>query len=562
MRIGLRIQQVSRRLACLALLATLAPRPALGFSTDVHKALTERALRGVIQVGNLPVPTEGGLVGFWMWLGSAMASSNEPALDGGDPEKFLARYPEPRAFDAFAIRGFLGFGQEAKPPIWGLEHFDRRDAIDRFNTVIDASAYPDLDQRNQRRYAYDAGRNALKLSDGRHVPADPMILNMGTLEDLSSQAHAHYQLAVEKGSAEPAVLQSEPWNFVIALGFPGPVETYAATMAQMHLDLAVLARTWGEGEFHSEGEYLAMVWLGAGLHYVQDAALPLHTVQVGSYELFKRAQLAHWKQALLTGGGTWGTLHSFAAIGLHYLRNHHLFAEQWLARELTAAQSGKPAAAAVTAAWQAAGQDDPELLKALGDTMKPYLTGEFTMQPWDDGHGGASLLVLALAKLTSRDGGAMYDAAVRSGSELLYDMDFHFPDEALVEARHLGDPQDADVQAGVAELARLHGKAMRRATTAERIYYQLYLKGNSDAAARRLRRTRLQQLEVQEARRKRYLAAVPPASTATVEAPEWLYGELAAGVLLLVGIGGLRSWRARRRAGDRGGPATPSHLAS
>lgn len=539
----------SSRIVLGLALTLLLPSLAFGYATSVHTALAERSLRGRIVPGNMPVPTQETVVKFWLWFGTAMAgSTGEPALDGGDPEKFRARYPDPRAFDAFAIRGFLALRQTPEPAVWGLERFDERPALDRFNVTIEASAYPDKDERNQRRYAYDAKRQPLKLPDGRHVPADPMILNMGGLEDLSSQAHAHYQLAADKPSADPAVLNSEPWNFVIATGFPGAVETYAAAMAQLHLDVAVLAHAWGEGEFNSTGDYLGQVWLGAGLHYVQDVSGPLHAVQVGSYTIFEQAQIEHWKQALLTGGGTWGDLRSFPAIGTHWLRNHHLVAEQWLAREIEAVQAGKAASPVVAAAWNAADQDDPELLKELGTSLDPFFTGEFTTQPWDDGEGAGSLLVHALAKIGRRDGKALYEAAFTVGAPRLREMGYLFGDDEALKPEHLRDPADPEVAAALKVMADIHARSIRRAATAARLYFKAFQQGNSDAAARRLRRTRLRQLDLQEKRLERYLKAPPPATAAAVHAPVWLYGELgAAAGLLLVGAGIVRIRRRRAR---------------
>ncbi|MBI5607742.1 MAG: hypothetical protein HY902_02560, partial [Deltaproteobacteria bacterium] len=212
-----------RWLAGLLTLALLPwPAVAQASTLSVHRWLTEKALRQQVKLGQLTPPTEDQLVAFYLWLGQTLASpSPSPEQDQGDPERFQKRFKNPRAFDAFGIRGFLGLSREPTPAVWGLEEFDREGAPDRFNLVVQGSAQPDLDQRNQRRYAYDDQRQLMHLADGRKVPADPSILNMGDLEGLSSQAHAHYQLAADKPSSDVAVLQSEPWNFVVAAGFDG-----------------------------------------------------------------------------------------------------------------------------------------------------------------------------------------------------------------------------------------------------------------------------------------------------------------------------------------------------
>ncbi|MSP92769.1 MAG: hypothetical protein EXR79_13350 [Myxococcales bacterium] len=521
---------------------------AAAFSIDVHRALTERALAGTVGRSNLAVPVAKDLVDFWMWVGAALAYKTESVFDQGEPDRFMARYPTPRAFDAFAIRGFLGLRQTQEPPIWGLDTFDHSAVLDRLATIAAGSTFPDLDRRNQDRFAYDAQRDVVRLPDGRPVPADPAALNMGEATGLSSQAHAHYQLGTLQPSADPAVLQERPWDFAIPLGFPaGKVETSAARMAQIHLDLAVLAKTWGEGEFHSSGEYFALTWLGAGLHYVQDVAGPLHTVQVGAYDLFVKAKVAHTLRALATGGGVWGELPTFGHIGMNFLRNHHLTAEAWLSRELTELDGGRAAHPAVAAAWKLAGEDDPELLQALTGQLEPYLTGLYTLQPWDDGEGAGSLLVRALAKLGAQDGAAMYAAITLAGAATLTALHTVIADDSKLRPELLGDPNDPDVKTATDTMARLHAKSVRRATTAARLYWKAFVNGNSDAAARRLRRNCLRLLESTEKTRAVYRLAPPPASGQAEVQPWWAAAEV--GGVLLAGGAVVGFLRRRRRKG-------------
>lgn len=531
-------------------LALLGPAPAHAFSEAVHKMLTERALRGIVPIGNLPNPSEPSLVKFWLWLGQALAQdSQDLQLDGGDPERFRDRYPSPHAFDAWAVRGFLGLSQEADRPVWGIEAYDKSQLVERFGVLIDASVRPDTDRRNQDRFAYDAKRLPMKLPDGRRVPADPMALNMGAPTGLSSQAHAHYQLGADHPSDKVETLQKEPWNFVTALGFPTPtVETYAADMAQLHLDMAIMVRYWGIVQMDSTAEYLSLQWVGAGMHYVEDAAGPLHTVQVGSYELFKRAKIQAMLQALRTGGGTFGEMHPFTELGLGFLRNHHLFAEAWAQTELEAARDGKPAQPAMKAAWDQAGVDDPDLLKALGDSLKPHLTGPLTQQPWQGGQGAGWILVKTLAKVGMRDGAALYDAAARASATRLSRPGFELKDGEGLRPEMLGDRSDADVQTAERQMAEIHGRSVRRATTALRLYWQAFQQGSPDAAARRLRRTRLDYLEAQEKRRAQYLKHPPPPVLRTEKDPRWLYGEVAVLTVLLAGTAALVVRRRRRVA--------------
>lgn len=537
-----------RWILCAALAGCALPTGAAAFTVGVHRKLTERALMGTVERGNLAVAVDKDLVDFWMWLGSALAYKTESVFDQGEPDRFMARYSSPRAFDAFAIRGFLGLRQTQEPPIWGLDTFDRGAVLERLASIAAGSTFPDLDKRNQDRFAYDKKREIMRLPDGRPVPADPAALNMGEATGLSSQAHAHYQLGTDKPSADPAVLQERPWDFAMPLGFPaGKVETSAAWMAQVHLDLAILAKTWGDGEFHSAGEYFALTWLGAGLHYVQDVAGPLHTVQVGAYDLFVQAKVAHTLRALATGGGLWGNLPTFGSIGMNFLRNHHLTAEAWLARELDEVDGGRAAHPAIAAAWKLAGEDDPELLKALTGQLEPYLTGPFSMQPWDDGEGPGSLLVRALARLGAQDGAAMYGAITLAGGATLTALGTVLPDEAKLRPELLGDPGNAEVREATDRMARLHAKSIRRATTAARLYWKAFVNGNSDASVRRLRRNCLRMLDSAEKRRAQYLQAPPPASGRAEVEPLWAAGPV--GVALVAAGAVLWFVRRRRRRG-------------
>jgi hypothetical protein len=532
----------------LVLLSLAASTSAHAFAGPAHRMLTERALRRQVGVQTMANPTDQGLVNFWVWLGGVFAmDSGERRLDGADPERFRSRYASEREWDAFAVRGFLALAQTPTPSVLGLDELDRSEIVERFNTVINASAAPDLDRRNQERFAYDAQRQVRKLPDGRPIPADPSALNMGRATGLSSQAHAHYQLGAEQPTDDPAALEREPWNFVAAFGWPGTtVDTWAAQMAQMHLDLAIMARYWGIQEMNSHGEYLAMVWLGAGLHYVQDVAGPLHTVQVGSYTLFKRAKLQYWWLALKTGGGTWGVLPAFASLGLDFLSNHHLFAEAWLLEQLERARDGRPALSAIAKAWQEAEVDDPTLLRALGDLLKPHLTGPLTQQPWQSGEGAATVLVRTLAKLGSRDGGALYDAAARASATRLSRPGTVLPDDASWSPDLSGDPDDADVRAAEAEMAAIHARSVRRATTAARLYWAAFEQGSPDAAARRLRRVQLDYLDREERLQAEYAKRPPAVAASSVREPAWLYGEVGFAVVLLVV--GTWAWRRRRRA--------------
>lgn len=536
-----------------ALLATvLSSGPALAFSVDVHRWLTERALRGVVPIGPLMTPTEEQYMGFWLWFGKAMASPSASAeLDGPDPKRFVARYASPRAFDAFAIRGFLGLSQEPTPAVLGLDTFDRDGEIDRFNAVVRGSAQPDVDARNQNRFAYDEKRRPLLGANGQRAPADPTALNMGAATGIASQAHAHYQLAADKPSEDPEVLKTEPWNFAVRLGFDGPVETSAADMAQMHLDMAILARAWSEEQQGAVSEYLAILWASAGLHYVQDAAGQLHTVQVGAYDVFVRAKLMWYLRALSSAGGYLGPLPSFGAIGADLLRNLHFLAEAWTADQLDSVRLGKPAWPALQKAWGILDKPDqfkpdPELMAALGKQLEPHLADPFKVQPWKDGQGAASILVHTLAKLGSREGAAIYQSALEMADGELLEVGYQLDEKLPLQPRHLSN--GADAAAATEAMAQLQAKSIARALTATRLYWQAYDQGNADSAARRLRQNGLNRLEKQARLQKEWLAAAAKstwtsATLKTEKRPEFLIVDAALGLL----VAGIAAWLWRRR---------------
>lgn len=511
--------------ACVGL---LCPTAAAAFSTEVHSTITRLALAKDIQPGTVAPPTTEELMLFYQWLGSALATGGE--IEG--QRRFRARFEKSSQFNARGVRRFLGLSEAEEIKVYGITKIEHTARIDRLALLAAASAYPDLDQRNRRPLLFKVSGEPESLPDGRPIPYDPMALNMGGPEGLASQAHAHYALPGPlTPTSDPEVLRTEPWRFAIAPAWDAPVETFADEMAQLHLDMAILARAWGETEYRAAADYLAAVWLGAGLHYIQDASGPLHNVQVGSYGLFARAKKAWYLRALLTGGGFFTDLPSFVSLGIGLLRNHHVLAERWLATEMARSEAGQAADENVAAAMAEMSQDDATLASILKPLLAPYLTGKDRAQPWTDGRGAGNVLVEQLARVGSRQGGELYDMVAAAASAQASEVGYELPDEGTVTSDLLRDPADPEVAAALARMGAIHADSLRRAATATRQYLAAWRNGNADIAAHRLRHSRLLHMDAAEDRREAWRVAPPDTDGDTVYEPLWF--ALAFGLILL-----------------------------
>lgn len=268
--------------------------------------------------------------------------------------RFLKRYPTAAAFHAEAFKVWLGMS--AVHPALGFDPFTAVEAAVGEHTpggpvragqertllgwVRIGSIYPDVDRRNQDRWLVVDGR-IQRAADGERVPQDPVVLNMGAVEGLAGQAHAHYALNRNPKSDDPGVLKSRPADFAIRAGFPqAPVLTFAPERAQAYCDLTLIARELNQ-------PVLAAVFAGAGFHYVADAASQIHTLQVGIYEFFVDAKLQSWKLELWTLGGLLGRTRDFRDIGLDILTNHHTWSEEFFRVACERAAAGKPISAEV-----------------------------------------------------------------------------------------------------------------------------------------------------------------------------------------------------------------------
>lgn len=297
--------------------------------------------------------------------------------------RFVKRYPTPAAFTATAFKEFLGMaalhpalGFDSYAAVEGMAGKDLPGGAVRAGqerTLQDwvriGSVYPDLDRRNQDRWRVVDGRIA-RAPDGQRVPQDPIVLNMGAVEGLAGQAHAHYALNDHAKSDDPNVLKTRPADFAVRAGFSqAPVLTFAPQRAQAFCDLALVAR-------HLNQPALAAMLAGSGFHYLGDAASPIHTIQVGIYDFFVDAKLQSWKVDVLTLWGLAGRTMDFREIGLDILTNHHTWSEEYLRVVMEHADAGKPLSPALArtadlfqpdaqlaAAWASLPRGGPALLE-------------------------------------------------------------------------------------------------------------------------------------------------------------------------------------------------------
>ena len=381
-----------RKLAMALALSALAPALLLAYGTALHDLFPRAALVGleratgpVSLADTLPGITDADLSGFRRWLYDRAAALPETAL----VRRFRGRYPTVAAFDERAFREFLMMdgadrvlGVDSFSAVYGhLLPADR--AMDPHPPYVPGrriallaalqlgSIYPDLDRRNQNRFARSADGRILLTPSGDTVPFDPMSLNMGKLTGLSSQAHAHYVLGRGPKSSDPATLKTRPWDFAVATGFPGPVDTYAPDNAQLYTDLALLATLAGRPPWRT----LGALWAGNAFHYVADCGNAVHTVQVGTYDIFVDATVQSWLRRFTSLFGLLGHAPSRNVIGIDILTSLHTGSERIFQMELLdavrATGTGDTAAlpAGMDRVLAALRSGDDSLRRVLSDTL-------------------------------------------------------------------------------------------------------------------------------------------------------------------------------------------------
>lgn len=513
------------------MLLVLFAAPAFAYGEAVHHLLTrtcieDPALAGPVAAIDPSLPAQ-----LWAQLDQhARAMPTEGAA-------WQARYPN--GLDAWSYKELLLLAPAAT--VWGVDRVDIS-AESQLLLMAQGARQPDDDYRNRDRLAYDAQRKPLQDAAGKPVPADPALLNMGKLGALSSQAHAHYGLPPLDFSADSAVLQTEPKRFAVASSYPaGPILTLAAEMAQLHLDLSLLAALSDA----PGAQELSLLHNGQAFHYLQDTANPIHTVQVGLYDFFVDAFKARMWLSFKTGGGYLGTMRSLASIGIDILGSHHVLSENLTEKRLLEADSGQgtPEAEAILVEMK---KDDPALVKRLDTALGADHPerGEFGFA-----------ITRALMEVSADYGDDVYRATREIADPRYRQEGVLFDDETDPDLSvQKPSPENA---AAYASFWKEQSDSMRRAGTVMRRW--MALRGAllssvaADPAARdalrsevadRLVRRQLKLLGEAEARRADYLKNPPSSVTQPERMPGMLAGQVG-GVALLAGVG---VWLRRRRA--------------
>lgn len=320
--------------ATTAAAVLVLPAPALAWGPAAHEGFARAAIAGQAALaGPLACPA-----GFDPSRFSRRVRAFLDRAAAGGRERALDAVAGPAAtFDARALRGLLGLTRNPRYRVEGIDVLACADGTAP-GVLARAANAPDLDGRNLERLLYDA--------DGRPVmgtvgpfPDDPAVLDMGGLEGLSSQAHAHFALASDGLSADPTLLWKDPSRFGVGGSVPGGPFSFGRPMARAHFLLAVIAGA----DDDPSSRATALSLLGGALHYVQDAADPLHTIQSGSVGVVARGALAFAVRAAATLGGFLGDLPGPVASVADVLSNYHLWVEYfWDARGAGAWAAGVP----------------------------------------------------------------------------------------------------------------------------------------------------------------------------------------------------------------------------
>lgn len=345
----LRPARPSRRfgMACAVLLLAAGAVPAVAWDEHVHQQITA------------------GVVDAWPAAGTATASADAVIVPWAVGLACAARPWPWHAADATAAALItLAWNDELAMPPWMAPPI----AVHPADLVILGSSAPDRDGRNQARVARGADGRPMLEADGRQRAIDPLIRQFGAPTGLGSQAHAHYALP-PRTAAGLLAWWIDPATAGWDLAGIGSLSAEAGAQAEIHVAVANRLRT---------ADPRSAAWaIGGALHYLQDAADPLHNVQAGP-----RSMLRHALVGAVLG------LRSPIDTGMAGLRNLHLGAE------------------ALQAAWLFEG--GPEIGRAeFAEARRRGVAGA-TFPPL-----GPAVWVDLLATAGARDGLIAYDRMAR-----------------------------------------------------------------------------------------------------------------------------------------------------
>lgn len=295
------------------------PASVLAWGPVAHEGFTRGAVSGLTPALSGPVGCPAGFDSsrfarhvFALLSGAAVGGRDRTLDDLTGP---------PASFDARSLRGLLGLTQNPRYQVEGIDVLACADGTGRGILVAAANA-PDRDGRNLERLFYDADGRPVAGAVGP-LPDDPAVLDMGGLEGLSSQAHAHFALASDGLSSDPWLLWKDPSRFGVGGSVPGGPYSFGRLMSREHFLLAVIAAAWDD----PSSAAVSLSLLGGALHYVQDAADPLHTIQSGGACVVWRGAIAFLGSSLATLGGFLGELSGPVASVADVLSNYHLWIE-------------------------------------------------------------------------------------------------------------------------------------------------------------------------------------------------------------------------------------------
>jgi hypothetical protein len=523
------------RVAALAALLVI-PAVAYGYGTLIHNLVITKALADEKSLSNTPVKNTtlpgvrtADIDRFRLWFYNQAKALPDTATRNG----FLRRYPTAAAFDARAFKEFLMMngsarvlGFDSTAAVYGsLSRTDARQ--DPYQQYTDGSSLPllqalamgsvfvDFDRRNQDRLLRDAEGNPRLTTQGDTVPWDPMTLNMGKLTGPTSQAHAHYGLNHLPKSSDPAVMRSAPYNYVVALGFPGPVETYAEQNTAIYTDLAQLALIEGGAGMTTLSSWYA----GSAFHYIADVANAVHTLQGGTAGIENDITLARIIRQLKAGFGLWGKVPTRIQLSMDILSNLHTLSEKLFQVELSEAlmaaaqgdessitESMRPAPEALTRGDTSMFITYHALVNtAMRDTRYPEFGRLLTSAVVDDGYqDGAEILRLTRA---------IANNTVRRATEVI-DFDT-IPDDRVWD--YIASRASSNTQNALQRFNDLEIKGLKRANEATRAWWYAYgLVANPPASRRsaalsailgRLVAQELAYLNAADARRETWLAS-------------------------------------------------------